>query len=489
MKQFLYTLSIASLLATASCQKKVTDDVVPNDRVSSDLAYSTPQRIESAVAGAYNSLQDPNFLSGRALIYVDLQGEDIFDRGNFFGDLPRFNMLSNNGIPAAVWNAGYAAIVTANRNIEGIEANASLLTPERAKILIAENKYIRAVCFFYLVNFFAQPFVFTAGASHPGVPIILQSFSSNDPAANKPRSTVAEVYTQINSDLQQAITDLPVQQTDLYATKTRATKASAAALLARIALYKNDYANARTISKQIMDGQYGAFALRPTPDGAFGIGNFQTSETIWSVPNSATDNPNTNNTLAQHYYRTGRADLAISKSYTNTSTNPYLAADDKRRTTMLLEGISIPGYLFTTKYSDPQTRSDWAPIIRYAEILLTYAESSARLATGVDAEAIAVTNQVRDRSRVSSPAYTVASFTSKDQLISAILGERRIELAFEGHRLWDILRLKGNISNKYDNNGVSILPVQTFGSDKSIMPIPQLEIDKSKGVLIQNPGY
>jgi hypothetical protein len=489
MKQFLYTISIAVLLGASSCQKKVTDDVIPNDRVSSDLAFSTAQKIEGAVAGGYNALQDANFLSGRALVYIDLQGEDIFDRGNFFGDLPRFNMLSNNGFPAGIWNAGYSAIVTANRNIAGIEANSSLLTPDRVKVLIAESKFIRAVSLFYLVNFFAQPFVFTPDASHAGVPIILQSFSSNDPAGNQPRSTVAEVYTQIISDLQQALTDLPLQQDDLYSTKTRATKAAAAALLSRVYLYKNDYANAKTVSKQIIDGQYGAFALQPTPNGAFGTGNFQTSETIWSVPNSVNDNPNTNNALPQHYNRSGRADLAISKSFMNAATNPYFAADDKRRATMLIESAALPGYFFTTKYTDPQTRADWAPIIRYAEILLTYAEATARLATGSDPDAIAATNLVRDRSRVSASAYTVASFTTKDELINAITGERRIELAFEGHRLWDILRVKGNVSNKYDNNGVTVLPVQTFGSDKSIMPIPQLEIDKSKGILTQNKGY
>ncbi|MCG2615835.1 RagB/SusD family nutrient uptake outer membrane protein [Terrimonas sp. NA20] len=489
MRQFLYTLSIVTFLGATSCQKKVTDNVIPNDRVSSDLAFSTTQKIESAVAGGYNSLQDLNFLSGRALVYIDLQGEDIFDRGNFFGDLPRFNMLSNNGIPAGVWNAGYSAIATANRNIAGIEANASLLTSARIKVLIAESKFIRAVSLFYLVNFFAQPFVFTPEASHAGIPLILQSFSSNDPAGNKPRSTVAEVYTQIIKDLQEALTDLPVQQDDLYSTKTRATKASATALLARTYLYKNDYANAKTLSKQIIDGLYGTFALQPTPNGAFGTGNFQTSETIWSIPNSVNDNPNTNNSLPQHYNRSGRADLAVSKSFTNTVTNPYFATDDRRRTTMLIESAALPGYFFTTKYTDPQTRADWAPIIRYAEILLTYAEATARLATGVDADAIAATNLVRDRSRVSAPAYTVASFTTKDELINAIAGERRIELAFEGHRLWDILRVKGNVTNKYDNNGVTLLPVQIFGSDKSIMPIPQAEIDKSKGVLTQNKGY
>ncbi len=489
MKQLLYSLTIATLLASTSCQKKVTDDVVPNDRLSSDLAFSTPQKIENAVVGAYNALQDPNFLSGRALVYIDLQGEDIFDKGAFFGDLARFNMLSNNGFPLGVWTAAYGSIATANRNIAGIEANASLLTAERAKELLAECRFIRAVAHFYLVNFFAQPFSFTADASHAGVPIITQSFSSNTPDANKPRATVNEVYNQIITDLQQALTDLPLEQADLYTTKTRATKASAAGILSRVYLYKNDYANAKAISKNIMDGLYGNFGLQTSPDGAFGPGNYETSETIWSIPNNLNDNPNTNNALPQHYNPAGRGDLAVSKTFTAAATNSYFAADDKRRAMLIAGTGSNTGYVFTNKYPDVATRADWAPILRYAEILLTYAEASARLAAGVDADAITATNEVRDRARVGSPAYTVASFANKDALINAIMGERRIELAFEGHRLWDIMRVKGSVSNKYDNDGVTILPVQAFGADKSIMPIPQVEVDKSRGVLSQNKGY
>lgn len=489
MKKIFYSLSVLVVLISTACQKKVTDDVIPNDRLSSDLAYSTAQKIESAVAGGYNALQDPNYLSGRALVYVDLQGEDIFDKGAFFGDLARFNMLSNNGLPAGVWNAAYGSIATANRNIAGIEANSSLLTPQRAKELIAESKFVRAVSHFYLVNFFAQPFSFTADGSHPGVPLITENFTSNSPDANKPKSTVAEVYAQIIKDLQEALTDLPKEQADVYATKTRATKAAAAGILSRVYLYKNDYANARTSAKAIIDGQYGTFSLQANPGDVFGPGKYETDETIWSIPNSATDNPNTNNALPQHYNPGGRGDLAVSKTFTNIATNTYFAADDKRRGLLINGTGNNAGYVFTNKYPDVATRADWAPILRYAEILLTYAEATARLATGVDADAVAALNLVRDRSRVSAPAYTVASFANKDALINAVLGERRIELAFEGHRFWDIMRVKGTVTNKYDNDGVTILPPQAFGADKSIMPIPQVEVDKSRGVLAQNKGY
>lgn len=136
----------------------------------------------------------------------------------------------------------------------------------------------------------------------------------------------------------------------------------------------------------------------------------------------------------------------------------------------------------------PPTRADWAPIVRYAEILLTYAEATARLAPTVDADPIAKLNLVRDRSRVTAPQYTVASFATKDALIAAIVAERRIELAFEGHRYFDLARLKMNVTNKLDSDKVSPISIN-YGANKYIFPIPQGEVDKSQGVLVQNTGY
>jgi hypothetical protein len=476
----------------SACTKQVLD-IQPQDLLTSDLAFSTPQKIQSVVLAGYDGLQSPEFISGRVLVYVDLMGEDIFDRTNYFGDLSRFSMLSNNGIAYNVWTAGYNAIARANRAMAGIAANPTKLSDSAAKELTAECKFIRAVANFYLVNFFGQPYAFTADASHPGIPLITQSFTSNDPAANQPRSTVGEVYTAIIKDFTEALADLPVEYDDLYATKVRGTKAAAASFLSRVYLYKGDYANAKKYALDVINGNYGAYDLNTTVDAAFDPANdYQTVETIWSIPNNVNDNPNTNNALPMHYYPSGRGDLAVSSSFLSTTTNPYFTIDDQRRG-MIIPGVAstgTTGYLFTRKYTDISTRSDWAPIIRFAEVLLTYAEAQARTAAGVDADAIAKLNRVRDRAIVSASSYTAADFhNNKDELINAILGERRIELAFEGHRFWDIMRVKGTVKNKYDSDGATLLPAQPFGADKNVFPVPQIEIDKSKKVLTQNKGY
>jgi SusD family. len=489
MKKIIYSF-LAIALINSACQKKVLD-LTPKDLLISDLAFSTPEKIENAVMAGYDGLQDDDFLSGRALVYVDLRGEDVFDRQTYFGTIPRFTVLANSTTIADLWTAGYSAIGRANRAMEGVEANADKLDPGKDKELIAECKFVRGVAHFYLVNFFAQPYVFTADASHIGIPIITQSFVSNDPEANQPRASVAEVYNQVIKDLTEALVDIPEAYTNPDHDKVRGTKAAVASFLSRVYLYMGDFNNAKQYALKVINGDYGHFELNAAVDGAFGPGNYQTPETIWSIANNANDNPNTNNSLPMHYYPEGRGDLPISNSFLDVATNPYFALDDKRRD-MIIPGVpatNTQAYKFTRKYTDISTRADWAPIIRYAEVLLNYAEAQARIANDVDADAIAKLNEVRDRARVSEPSYTVGSFANKDELIAAILGERRIELAFEGHRFWDLQRNKLPVTNKYDSDGTSLLPTQPFGSTKNIFPIPQAEVDKSKGVLEQNKDY
>lgn len=490
MRYILYTFLLIAV-AGSSCNKQVLD-INAQNLLGSGLAYSTPEKIEANVIGAYDGLQSKDFLSGRALVYADLLSDDIYDRLAFFTELPRFNVLANNALISGVWTAGYDAIARANRAIAGVTENSGKLTGTKANEFIAECKFVRGVANFYLVNFFAQPYGFTADASHPGIPIITKGFTYNDPEANQPRSSVADVYSLIIKDLTEALTDLPIAYTgytnNTYHTKTRGTKASASSFLSRVYLYKGDYTNAKKYSKDVIDGLYGTYALNSNVSTVYASGNSQyiTNETIWSIPNSISDNPSSNVSLSQHYNPTSRADLAVSSIFLDDTKNTYFAADDKRRA-LIIKGT---GPLATTSFNGKYTSlTDWAPIIRFAEVLLTYAEAQTRVTGAIDADAIAKLNLVRDRARVSKPPYTGATFNNKDELITAILGERHVELAFEGHRFWDLMRIKASVTNKFESDGTNLMPVQPFGAQKNIFPIPQLEVDKSKKVLVQNDGY
>ena len=487
MKKIIVGTSIMVVAVLSSCTKKV-EQITPIDRITPDVIFTDAARTEAEVVGAYDGLQSPNFLSGRALVYADLLGEDVIDKNGFFGDFPRFTSLGNSAIAGDMWTAAYAAIARANRGLDNIRP--AVVGEAKAKQLMAECKFVRAIAHFYLVNFYAQGYHFTADASHPGVPYVTKSFTYNDPAGNMPRASVRSNYDNIIKDLTEALADLPQTHANINLTRSRATKAAAASLLSRVYLYKEDWTNTKAIAGRVIAGEYGTFSLNTNPAGVFGTGRYTTAESVFSIANSVNDNPNTNNALPQHYYETGRGDLTVSQLFRNTVTNPYYLADDKRRALILANTMAAnSGNFYTAKYPDVATRADWAPIIRYAEVLLNYAEASARLATGIDTDALQKLNLVRDRA-LPDPAtqtYTVASFAGKQELINAILGERRIELAFEGHRYFDLKRTKQGIA-RIDSDRTTVITI-AYGSDKYILPIPQAEVDKSQKVLQQNPGY
>ncbi|UYQ95170.1 RagB/SusD family nutrient uptake outer membrane protein [Chitinophaga horti] len=472
---------LALMFLATACHDNVTD-INPENRINAGLVFSSPEKMNQAVLGCYNSLQAGDMLQARALVLADVMGEDVVNRSNNFGALARYDALSSNAMAARTWQAGYKAIADANRVIDGIRNNADKTIPVQAERWIAEAKFVRAVAHFYLVNLYAQSYGFTTDASHPGIPIMTQAFYSNDPAANKPRSPVKQVYDQIITDLKDALDTLPTNHATTYMDKTRATKAAAAAMLSRVYLYKYDYTNAKAMAWAVINKDYGDFILNVQPSMTYGANNYLTKESIFSIPSKAGDFE-AGYTLTANY--TTNVDLGISPDFLSSATNPWLAADDKRRTQLI--GLHAGQQVMVSlKYRDV---ADWAPIIRYAEVLLNFAEAAAHLSTTADADAVVRLNEVRNRSRVSGQSYTNGSFATQALLLDAILAERRIELAFEGHRLFDLNRLKRSIQNKRDFDYNTFVTTQAYGADKRILPIPLAEMEKSGGVLEKNPGY
>ncbi|MCK7555179.1 RagB/SusD family nutrient uptake outer membrane protein [Chitinophaga sedimenti] len=480
MRKICYWLPVLCVLM-ASCHDMVTD-IDPENRINTNQVFSTAANMNTAVVGCYNSLQAGDMLQARALVLADVMGEDLVNRTNNFGDIARYNALSSNTMAARTWQAGYKAIADANRVIDGISKNVDKTTPEQAQRWMAECKFVRAIAHFYLVNLYAQSYGFTADASHPGIPVMTQAFYSNDPAANKPRSSVKQVYDQIITDLKDALDTLPLSNNTPYQSKTRATKAAAAAMLSRVYLYKDDVENAKNYAWAVINKQYGDFGLNTEPSQCYGAGNYLTKESIFSIPSKAGDFE-VGYTLTANY--TTNVDLGVSPDFLNVLTNPWLAADDKRRT-QLIALHPVQQVMVSLKYRDV---ADWAPVIRYAEVLLNYAEAAAKAPGTAPQEVLIRLNEVRNRSRVSALPYTNMLLADKTQLLNAILAERRIELAFEGHRIFDLNRNKLRITGKRDFDYNTFLPAQDYGADKRILPIPLVEMERSGGVLEKNPGY
>jgi len=454
-----------------SC-KKTDLFKAPDNSISADQVFSTPDRIEKASVGMYDALQNANYFGGRVLIYADIRGLDAIPNA-FFGQMGFYSSTnSSDGTVASAWQGAYRTIYQANLFLQGFTPKASIVTQAKADQYVGEAKFIRSLCYFYLVNLWAQPYSFTADASHPGVPIVLTAAA--DPFAtsnNLPRASVKAVYDQMESDLLDAEAKLPLTGVDGFSTVARASKGAARGLLTRLYLYKGDWTKANQYADAVIgEAKYSLnvnnpiLAFRPT---------YTTGESIFSVAMSGADNPNTNNSLGQHYNPHARGDIAISVDFIKLMDTTVDLRYRAKNGDSLVERFS--GAFWTRKYAGLTT--DFVPVLRYAEILLSKAEALAKLATGVDATAVGLVNQIRTRSN----AAPIAPATRQD-LIDAIAKERRIELAFEGQGSLEFQR------NKLDIPAHSTVPLQPAGSNYRVLPVPKYETDKNPN-LKQNDGY
>ncbi|MET4106519.1 RagB/SusD family nutrient uptake outer membrane protein [Hymenobacter sp. UYP22] len=442
-------------------------DQEPPTAFTIDETFADATRIEKSLIGVYDGLQNAEFLGGRALIYSDIRSGDT-DVPTYFGNVGRYQMLSTDGFAASSWAGGYRTIFTANSFIQNLAANSGKSSAALEAQYTAEAKSIRALAMFHLVNLFAQPYGFTADASHPGVVLQLTAPKSAaeafDPALRQARATVKEVYDQIEKDLLESIPVLPATYAGANS-NIRITKGAAQALLSRVYLYKADYTKAADLAGQVITT--GGYTLNASPLTPFRT--YNTKESIFSVAHNPADNPNTNNAIGQHYGPDRRADITITPYFNLTS----LSTTDLRRTQLI---DSRGTNRFTAKFN---LVDNYVPIVRYPEVLLNRAEALAQL-NGVNTESITLLNQVRSRS---TTAYPATSFLTKAALIDAILEERRLELAFEGHRLYDLLRYKRDIPPHS-----TIATAIKYNDPRVIFPIPDQQIRLNPN-LVQNPSY
>lgn len=515
------------LLVFTGCKKDL--EKAPFNALSDVSAYNTAARNLLALYGVYDAAQSSPYVDGSVRGYPfgaasieqgDARGEDIINLQAFYQITYQATYNATTANNVGQWGALYAMINKANIAIEGFQgaAAANIISAATAIQYEAEARFLRAMGHHELVVFYARPFL-DGNGNQPGVPyrdFAINSSQKVEQAKTIPRGTVADVYSKILADLDFAETNLPATMTP---STIRATKAAAIALKMRVKLHKGDWAGVVTEGNKLVPagpGPYvspiGGWALTPSPDGPF-INN-SSVESIFSIRNDALDNPGVNGALPTML---GPANLgarglvSISPIIFN---NPAWLCDDKRRTLLTIQGNNANGGAngisrFTLKYTRYTTREDFAPQIRYAEVLLTLAEAEARLAAGVSPRALDLLNAVRNRS-LNSPAtqaYTLASFASKNDLIAAILLERRIEFLAEGKRWGDIHRLvmdpnfsTGGIPAKYANGsqtaaiygcGNPITPTQAaipHTDFRFLWPIPASEVIQNP-IITQNPGY
>jgi hypothetical protein len=333
---------------------------------------------------------------------------------------------------------------------------------------------------------------------------------------------VSLVYTKILADLDYAETNLPatnitVPGTAIALPRTyRATRAAAIALKMRVRMHMGDWAAVVTEGNKLVPAAapftspIGGWSLTPAPDGAFA--NNTSTESIFSIRNDAVDNAGANGALANMAGNPAQGARGLIEVSPVLWSNPQWICSDLRRGTAFVTASPTGNARYTNKYRDITNRSDAAPMIRYAEVLLMLAEAEARRATGVSSRALALLNAVRNRS-VTTPAdqFTDASFADKNALTSAILFERRIEFLAEGKRWGDLHRLArdpnfapipgGGIPSKIQSGAAQAAWFNCAGAtfprtivaipytdNRFLWPVSLLEIQQNPN-FTQNPGY
>jgi len=477
----------------------VLDSPAPQQSLDTGEVLSSADGIEGMVTGMYDGLQSNAIANGQYNYTAELLGDNIVWTGSFptFQDIAQRNLQANNGNFGGWWNVSFREINTANILLQEVDQiDDPAYTEDERDIVKGEAYFARGMLYLQLANVFAKPHWDDPSAL--AVPIRTEPVLGVPDFENLERRPLSEVFNQAQQDLQQAANLLP--DTRLRANR-RATRYAALTYLMRLELMRQDYPAADGHAQAI---EAVGFSLTDLPVEPFQ--NEFSAESIFEIINTNQDNGGANGGVNSFYTPAafgGRGDIQISQPYvdalgeivtddqqTAIDAAGFTVVDLRAEVGVLLDGL-VPGSSATLKYPDGTSNGDNVMNSRYAEVLLTRAETITEVQQAVTQEAIDYLNEIRVRSlRVrdanGNPApagesfieYIIADFANAQELIDAIILERRVELAFEGDRFYTLKRRALPVINS----------AGTFQTNDPCMvfPIPQGEIDANPN-MVPNP--
>jgi hypothetical protein len=468
---------LIGMAALMGCNDDVLD-TVPKTSIPEEEAYSTPGKIQAQVNNLYGQLQSATLYGGRLIVFNEQRADEF---GQNDGNAAAGSAIWNQNVASTseyinnVWAAGYAAINAANILIDKLK-NGTVVSDSLERLYTGEAKFVRALSYFNLVQTYAKSYYLDKDGL--GLPMRITPITGagfNDMA----RSSVSEIYAQIVQDLNEAETALPANYSTATLNATRAKKASAIALKTRVYLHKGDYASVITEAQKLVPAappfQYTVGNLTQRLETNLGnvfSGSYVGSEAIFTIPfaNTTTETPPSQSSLAYNYL--GQPIIFLAANGV-VSDPVFSTAADARSALVSLNSAKqkvLRKFAITTA-----PFRDFVPVIRYAEILLNYAEAAAR--TNDLARATQLLGAVRNRAH---PAYVFpdAAVSTQDALIETILTERRVEFVGEGFRLGDLQRLGRALPAKVGAIGTApqVLPT----ASNYIWPIPSGEISTNK---------
>jgi starch-binding outer membrane protein, SusD/RagB family len=490
-------LILLLLLNISGCKKYITKDIVGQYPESG--FYKTPAQAILAVNAAYQPLAFTTNNNNRLWVFGDVASDDAVKGGNP-GDqadiefIDQFNINSTNGNLASIWALLYDGITRCNlvlNKVPPIQMDKTLQNR-----ILGEAKFLRSYYYFELINIFGD------------VPVILQPLSPDQ--LQIAQSPVQQIFeTVIEPDLSDAAINLPVSYSG--ADVGRATSGAATALLAKAYLFESKWDKAAATAAKVVSSNL--YDLMPVYSQNFNQKFKNNKESVFEVQHLTGQDPKLGSELNQYFAPQidggGYFFDAPTQNFVNEFEKTAAGVVDPRldytvgRDSMpwfnnrIFDKAWSPstGYL-TRKHQQPLSevanKSDGNlnyVAIRFADVLLWYAEALNE--SGHSADALIPLNRVRKRARESYrydslqagypniPAGLLPDITSTNQLDvrKAIQHERRVELGFEFHRYFDMIRW----GKDYATQALSDEPKFNYDIDKHF-PIPQIERDRNKAL-------
>lgn len=513
------TILVAILVVATACRKNLLDRNPQGQYTQDDYPYPTGGGpYDAYLFAAYSELRAYNVHSQFFIAATSIRSDDA-DKGSTPGDgganvqtMDNFPVLPSNGYTDGLWVGHYALINRCNITIDQIRNNADIVATTVQKTQAeAEAKFLRGYAYFNLVRYFGR------------VPIVDTIFSDPAAQANVPQSQPAQVYAFIESDLVYAAANLPPTWAPPFT--GRVTMGAANGILAKVYLTQQKWAQALAAASAVINS--GIYDLNTPYSKIFGEEGENSSESVFEV--QATANARQKEGFGVQYVQPqglrGVSEWNLGWGW-NTPSDQLEAAYEpgdprKARTFLYLSRRGQNGQadtLFQTVYGEQTpfwarnpnsstypnkaynhkayTHPSWRAsvqhnfgywmnvrILRYADVVLMYAEAANEL--GMTQEALDKLEMVRARARAGNNAILPRVTTTDQTLLrDAIRRERRVELAMEHDRFWDIVRWGIAQQVLHAAGKTNFNPARD-----NYLPIPQVQIDLSKGVLTQNPNY
>ena len=479
-------LLVAACVALASCDSFLEKQPISDPNVN--VFYRSASDFEAAVNAAYAELQATAQYEHLYYSIAELRSDNTtiqIEGGAGDQDvlqMDNFEIITTNPDIAMFWRGNYEGVQRTNTvtgRIENVEMDQTL--KDR---YIGEAKFIRALEYFNLVRTFG------------GVPLVTQEFEDVTEAYDQGGASVEEIYQQIIQDLQDAEGLLPASYTG--ADVGRATKGAAMALLGKVYLTQGDFQAASDKLAEVMG--LGVYELLPDYADVFDPANPNNEEIVFAVQfNQGAGNQGSNYLVDFCPQESSTAILQQGGCFgfnqpTQDLADAYEEGDARRAVSMAegytnLEGAFVSDRYITKYPGRPGTEGgsndDW-PVLRYADVLLMHAEALNEV--GQTGAAYAPLNEVRARAGLDP-----LSGLSQAQFREAVYHERRVELAFEGHRWFDLVRTGRAVEVMNAKVCRANTDCQTVGIQSEIepyqtlYPIPAAQV--SVGALEQNDGY